>query len=122
MLSLDDRRRMEQSTGNRGRRHQRRTLFAAAFLAVLGTVNLGVAVWVGHLGGYGVAQLAGAWVADIQLHQQYSGFYVKAWERLDLGLLQLGLALFFALKVRGLSMERQRDQRLLRSFQAGEVR
>lgn len=122
MLSLDDRRRLEQSTGTPGRRHQRRTLFAAMFLAVLGTVNLGVAVWIGHLGGYGVAQLAALWVADIQLHQQYSGFYVKTWERLNLGFLQLGLALFFALKVRWLSVERQRDQRLLEAFQAREAR
>jgi len=122
MLSLEDRRRLEQATGTPGRRHQQHTLFAAVFLALLGTVNLGLAVWVGHLGGYTVAQLAGAWVADIQLHQQYSGFYVKAWERLNLGLLQLGVALFFALKVRWLSVERQRDQRLLEAFQAREVR
>jgi hypothetical protein len=117
MLSLDDRRWLEQSAGPLGHRHQQRLLFAAVFLAMLGTVNLGVAVWVSHLGGYQAAQLAQAWITDIQVHQQYSGFYVKALERLNLGLVQLGVALFFAFKGRHVGVERRRQQRLIEAFQ-----
>lgn len=117
MLSREDRRRLEQATGTSGHRRQQRTLFAAVFLVVFGTVNVGLAVWVGHLGGYQAAQLAQAWVADIQVHQQYSGFYVKALERLNLGVLQLGVALFFAIKARLMGVERRRQQSLIEAFQ-----
>jgi hypothetical protein len=113
MISREDRRWLERSAGSQGRRLQHLLLGAAAFLAVVGTFNLGLALWIGGFEGYQAGELARGWISGFQLQHHYSGVYVEALGRITLGVLQLGVALYFAVKGRVADIERRRHQRLL---------
>jgi len=113
MISREDRRWLELSAGSQGRRLQQLTFGAAAFLALVGAINLGLALWIGRFEGYHAGELARGWISGFQLQQHYSGVYVEALGRITLGVLQLGVALYFAVKGKVADIERRRHQRLL---------
>lgn len=98
MRARKGQRRLEYPAGVAVLRFRKWTLIAAAFLAVVALVNVGLAFWIGRLGGYTPVQILSGWTPDQPLGQVYPGAYVKAVDRLNLGVLQLGGALFLGFR------------------------
>lgn len=120
MLTAEDQRWLERSTGAAALRSQRWTVIAAIFLMVMALINTGLAFWIGNLGGYPPAQILDGWSSDLQLREVYPGAYVKALERLQLSLLQGGGALILGLRAAQAVVERARLQRLYAALQVAD--
>ena len=53
-------------------------LFFPIFLLIMGGLNLQLASKLGKYAGYSLGDLLKSWVEGVDIHKQYSGFYIKA--------------------------------------------
>ena len=70
-------------------------LFFPIFLLIMGGLNLHLASKFGKYAGYSLGDLFKSWIEGIDIHKQYSGFYIKALERLEASLTDFMFSIIF---------------------------
>ncbi|HEU4752521.1 MAG TPA: hypothetical protein VFU47_05380 [Armatimonadota bacterium] len=113
MLDEKDRRWLESRAGRRNRRMELFNALAAGFLAVLGAVQLLMALYFGQRLGYGTAEMLRNAFVEIPAAQSFPGVYVEMLQHLWLGAAYWLTAAWWLAQIQLGRMEHRRYQALL---------
>ena len=93
MLSDRDRKNLEGSVGKRGRLSLTTCIFACGFLLAMAALNLYLAARWAELQGHTLSDLLKGLLEGIQADRQYSGTYLRGLDRVEVAVVEIGVAI-----------------------------
>ena len=91
------------------------------FLVVIGCLNLWLAFKIASSRGCNLSCLFQCFIENINVNQQYSGFYLKVMERLSIALLYFVLAFILFIQCYGYYLRRKMEIRILETLRQSGV-
>jgi len=80
--------------------------------------NLSLSISYGHAMGLNIEGILTMWNAEPELQKQYIGYEVQSLHRLNMAILDLGLALLFIISLVFVSINRKRNKRVLAALES----